>query len=204
MSNEAILGLAGILATLTATITTATVHLLLERFRHVSKVSDKIIDARIATYEDLSKLVDSLRVLLFHHGIKGDNDWYLAFFHDKDRYFEMVSEWESYSLITSIWIPDQLRFELSCFSSYLINIRPLVDRCNDETLRKLGNYLMDDFRSFAEAFEKSIVEFYTEDIYKVRSTSFGQKIQHTDVEIKKRIGESKFGQITRLEDIIKN
>ncbi len=135
------------------------------------KLSEKIIDKRIAAHEELYRMVMSIRQIVNSNTFdeEGNVVGYPACLDSHDSFNRFWSD--SFFIIhkNSPWINASLKRELWFFQDYVVNLNGKIDFGNLSELYNVKHFIKQDFIDLSGDIEKEIDHFCEKDIFSLKA-----------------------------------
>lgn len=135
------------------------------------KLSEKIIDKRIAAHEELYQLVMGTRQVVNSNTVdhEGNVIGYPACLKSQDEFNQFWSD--SFYIIhkNSPWINPTLKRELWFFQDYIINTNLKIDFDNPSELNEVRHFIKQDFIDISHSIEEEIDQFFEKDIFSLKA-----------------------------------
>lgn len=135
------------------------------------KLSEKIIDKRIAAHEELYTMVMSIRQIVNSNTFDNEGNvfGYPACLDSYDTFQRFWSD--SFYIIhkNSPWINASLKRELWFFQDYVVNLNVKIDFQNHIELNEVRHFIKQDFIDISGDIEDEINNFFEKDIFNLVS-----------------------------------
>lgn len=126
------------------------------------KISEKILDKKIESHEDVLKLAKLLRSTISDNNFNSEMELitYPLILANKENYLDWKINLYNKANNNSHWLSQNVHKELFFIQDYFINLDKTLENVPDENLIQIAIILKNDFIDLSAKLEKSITEYF--------------------------------------------